>query len=338
MKFGNAVLGAAIAFGSVTLVGSTQTEGAPQGRLLLAGPTPIGGPENNEIHEFCLETRERRTLASISMRPIAMAVCPDGRLYVVDQTTVYKLDRTTGQFLGSFPNQTAEPETMICKPDGNLLISGDAATNTIDQYTSAGVRTTWLSSGSLNTIRSLTVTPSGGIAFANLHPNSANELLEYDANGTFLRTVIPTSVGVRMYGFAFRSANEILVTDAASDCIKRFDWTTTPATALTDFVCDSSRLPRGYIGIHPGDGSVFVPDLDSGCVHGWDSSGQLLYGGQSLECYGPNTAASYPLVFAEPSLACVPTLSEWGVGVMVLLLLTAGTLVATRRRLTGRPT
>lgn len=35
---------------------------------------------------------------------------------------------------------------------------------------------------------------------------------------------------------------------------------------------------------------------------------------------------------------CVPTLSEWGVGVMVLLLLTAGTLVATRRCVAARTT
>ena len=334
MKLGKALLGAVIGFGGITFVGSTRTEGAPQGRLLLAGPHGESGPSfDNEIHEFCLETGGRKTFASFPSASYAMAVCPDGRLYVVDQTTVYKFDRLTGQVLSSFPMQTGQPHSMVCKPDGNLLIRGSAAQDTIDQYTPAGVRTTWLSDGGLNEVSALTVTPNGNIAFRNLHPGfGANELREYDANGTFVRMAIPTSGGFHMDGFAFRSAGEILVTERNSECIKRFDWTTTPATTLPDFVCDSSRLGPAYIGIHPSDGSVFVPDYESGCVHGWDSSGQLLYGGQPLGCYASPTYMSPPLILAEPSNVCIPTLSEWGLIAMGTLVVLAGAVVAKRRR------
>ena len=229
MKLGKAILGAVIAFGGVTFVDSTRTEGAPQGRLLLPGaytffPTVF----INELHEYCLATRGRRTLATLPTdAPYAADVCPDGFLYLADQNSVYKLDRLTGQIISSFLHQTASPVSIACKPNGNLLMAPNNG-STIDEYTPSGTRTAWVSSGLSTTIRNIRITPQGTVAFLDRHPGLElpNKLVEYDLAGNHLRDVLTSSDG--MVSFVFPSTGEILISHTGSRCIKRYNWTSSP--------------------------------------------------------------------------------------------------------------
>jgi len=303
------------ATGTFTALMLSGAEAAPQGRLLLPGPFSTSGPTFNEIHEYCLATRGRRTLATFPSLPFAADVCPDGYLYVADKTNVSKLNRLTGQVISSFAHQTSSPVTLACKPNGNLLMAPNNG-STIDEYTPTGTRSAWASAGLSTTIRNIRLTPQGTIAFLDRHPGLElpNKLVEYDLAGNHLRDVLTSSDG--MTSFVFPTVSEILVSHSVSRCIKRYDWTTTPASFTSNFVCDSARISSTLLALHPTDGSVYGSDHVSACIHVWNPDGTLQYGGQPLGCYDPLLYAGVPIVLAEDPLVCIPTLSEWGMMAM----------------------
>jgi hypothetical protein len=213
-------------------------------------------------------------------------------------------------------------------------MASDINTTTIDEYTPSGTWSAWTTFGASKVIRNIRITPQETVAFLDGPPDLSpppQKLVEYDLNGNFIRDIIITSSDA-MDSFVFPNAGEVLVYHRGSQCIKRYESTTTPATFTSDFVCDTARISVGYLAVHPVDGSVYSTSHVSACVHAWNPNGTLQYNGQPLGCYDPLLYVGRPIVLAEDPLICVPALSEWGLIAMGLLTVAAGTVVMTRRR------
>jgi len=206
---------------------------------------------------------------------------------------VYKLDPVTGNTIEILSIPTGPSSIGLqCLPNGNMLLFDDDYVGKIRQYdpssTDLGI---WVDAGS-DIVRCMRLTPNGTVAFIYGHPAYVpTKLVEYDLSGNYLRDVIPfTSDG--MYNFVFTSDTEILVAHRVSKCIKRYDWTATPATFLGDFLtdCPSLQVSANSLIVHPIDGSVYSGHIGSpgvdGCLWAWDAVGTPLYGGQPLGCYG----------------------------------------------------
>jgi len=267
-----------------------------------------------------------------------MNLGPDGLLYVAEDAAdmIHKLSPVTGAVLGSIPvnfpdNENSTPGLVVL-PNGNILVGWETnggVNYRIVEFESNGTELgNWLplSTPGINVVRFLTLTPFGTVAFLNLHPNNGpNEIREYDATGSFLRIVIPVSEALRMYAFEFSSPAEILLSDLASNKIKRYNW------ASGSFVSDFANGPEPannalWVTLDSRNGSVYGASHLNRCVYGWNAGGAPLYGGQPLACYNSGTVL-YPgrmLVFTD---APIPAASEWGLAVTVLLIVTAGMIV-----------
>lgn len=286
------------------------------GRLLLSGPNLVNGELFTEIHEFNLSTGERTTFADFPHRPLAMAECPDGLLYVgLDPADggIQKLDPLTGESHGFISIPNSAPVALLCLPDGTLLLvnenPGQSANSTIKHYDANGNDLGDWATG-FYVARSLRLTPDGTVAFFCCgHPAyEANALVEYDLQGNFLREVIPTTAGLHMDSFVFTSAMEFLVNDRASECIKRHGWTD---SSQSDFVCNPAKLGVNVLARHPENGAIYASDYESLCIWAWDADGNELYVNPlydgAVSCYGPGQylyVGDPLLVFADDGDQC----------------------------------
>ncbi len=282
-------------------------EGGPLGQLLVPGPLQCNGYSSERIDTFDLATGEQAVFAELPDVPEGLTLGTDGLLYVVirNGTTVYKLDRHTGVVTGTIPVQPPSQHAcygIVHKPNGNVLICYEAPGSglaTIHEYAPDGsYMGVW--ENNIYCCRSLQLSPAGTIVYLGYgHPAyEVNKLVEYDLEGNYIRDVIPLSMGLRMYSLVFSDAETMLVWDNASDCIKRYDWTTSPASFLDDFACSGSYSI--FLAEHPLDSSLYAVDHATGCLWGWDIMGSPLYNGEPLACYEPCLySGGRPLVIAD---------------------------------------
>ncbi|MBI5764498.1 MAG: thrombospondin type 3 repeat-containing protein [Planctomycetes bacterium] len=272
------------------------------GRFLFPGPT-TGGWENL-IFTYDLSTKQRTVFGNpFPSRVQALSLGQDGYLYaaLVGGTQVYVLNRHTGDVVRTLPISTPHPYGIIQKPNGNLLEAEQyepSAVSSIKEYGPNGAFLgTW--AGNLEVVRSLVLSPQNTVYFLVGSPNSSgNKLVEYDLSGTHIRDVIASADS--MDCFAFTSPQEVLVTHRSSHCIKRHDVSTTPATLLSDFKCDGSKIGPSLICLHPLTGAVFTTHHTSGSIWAWDALGNPLFDGQPLDDYSDFLyLGNSPLIIAE---------------------------------------
>jgi len=309
-------------------------------RLLLCGPSVVGGTTYDAIHSFDLGGSVPQApldFASFAAHPNIMTLAPDGLIYVVVDTDhmIYKLNHT-GVTVASIPvnlldNENSVPGLVVLQ-NGHILLGREASqfSQRVVEFAPDGTTIgDWLpQTPGLDTIRNLTLTPSGTIAFTIHHPAyTATEIREYDASGAFLRIVVPTSEGLSTYSFVFSASDEILVTDRVSNKIKRYTWTT--GSFIADFANAPGLSPNAfYIARDPSTGSVYGASGRTRCIYGWNANGSALFSGQELTCYNPGSGGLYPgSMLTLSALSSVPTTGDWGVIIMALLILMAGTLV-----------
>lgn len=281
------------------------------GRILISGPNSWGGPLFNQIHQFDLRTGQRSIFASFTRPPSAMTLGQDGHVYVLlDQLgdAIYKLNRLTGALLDTIPIPapvSKYPFGIARKPNGDFLIYLEDLTGSgngeIRQYGSDGAFLgVW--APSINTGRSLQITPSDTVVIAIGHPDFGSvRLVEFDLGGTVLREIITAGMNERFDGIVFRRNSEILISNRSSQCIKRFDVSTTPATFLGDCVCDPNRIGANLIAINPLTDDILATHHESGCIWAWNSQCNSMYGGSAIgECYAPFLALGYmPIAIAD---------------------------------------
>lgn len=262
---------------------------SPHGNLLIPGPLTSGGTEFDEIHSYNLANNQRTIFQSFSTIPESMTLAPDGFLYIAlkNGVEIYKLNRNSGIVVDAVPITTTDPVCLLVKPSGHLLVYEEAVggVGEIREFDADGLMIGSWASG-LSSVRYLSSTPSGTVAFLEGHPNGPNKLVEYDEAGNYLRDIIE-SASFRMDAFVFTSNGMILASDRESGCVKRFDVATTPATFVSDFVCTSQNLNPFYLAQSPLDGSVFGIMHGTGCILGWNAAGIPLNNGQPLDCYVP---------------------------------------------------
>lgn len=309
----------------------------PTGLLLLPGGNLlVSSRDTNSVIEYDGDTGAH-VGAFVSagsgglIAPFGLALNPDGHLFVTSaDNQVIEYDGATGAPRGVFVSSVdngglSDPRGLAFKPDGNLLVAGYAsdAVNEYDRDTGAFVRV-FHNGGTVYGPWGVRLAPNGnvfltrdyeiGAGFQGGQPGGTEPLhatttriYEYDPiTGNHLRSyLLGDDTGLSSpTGFAFMPGS-------ATDC-------------NVNFVLDSCDIAAGTSVDLNQDG---IPDECGACCQGaqCEQLARTACAVQFGQYRGNLTTCDQGCGVA------IPAMSEWGVLVLVIVLLTALTFVFSRR-------
>lgn len=306
-----------------------------------AGEILVSGFGSSSISRFDPFTKSfLGNLPGPVSNPQAVTLGPDQNLYVANEgaDNVLRYNARTKVFIDEFVTAGSGgldgPTGLTFGPDGNLYVASFES-DRILRYdgTSGAFLGTFVTaaSGTLNG-------PDVGIIFGpdgNLYVPSFfnNRVLKYDGTtGASLGTFIDGGAGVcpQPRTIVFRPDGDVFVSSDSGDKVVRF----TSAGALI-----GTFIAAGAGGLDGASGLIFAEDKLV-YVTSWRNDKVLRYSA-STGAFVDEFASGLPLdgptyVFQLPN-SVVPTVSEWGMAAMGLLLLTAGSFLL-RKPLASRTT
>ncbi len=265
---------------------------------------------------------------------------PDDNLYIAGEKNdrILRFNWQTGAFMGIFvwdnpatvvvdeSGGLDSPTGMAIGPDGNLYVASfnnnnilryDGITGAfIDEFVSSGL-------GGLNG-------PDAGMAFGpdgNLYVPSYNNnrVLVYNGTtGAFIKIFADANSGIsKPRTVLFRSDGRVLVSNEGNSTIRQFD-------ATGSFLGTFASGATGCTGIVFGpDGSLYVTSASINRVRRYHPDTGALIDTFVPIGSGGLSGATF-VYFWGDATAPVPTVSEWGLAIMILLVLSVGSLVFRR--------
>ncbi len=317
--------------GEVTVLQTLASVGGNFG-LSVAGDLLVSSRFTNNILRYDSVTGAFKNIFASGnglANPNGIAYGPDGNLYagLGDEPRVLRFHGQTGAFIDEFVGPATPGGLINCRgiafgPDGNLYVASGSGDQVLKYHGGTGSFLGIAAQGNgMDGPVGLAFGPDG-----NLYVTGAlsNRVYVFDSNAIFLRTLSCGPPFSNSVGVAVDSAGRVFVSQSVSNNVLAFDSANGSCQGV--FASGGLNIPI-YTTIAP-DGNLLVGSFGNDSVVKFN-----ITNGQSMGALIPSGSGgldgTHSMAFMPDTV--VPATSTWGLIVLSLLVLVAGTVLAQHR-------